>query len=50
VQNLAILYAHQQGLVYNVDNGDTGRWTVCRENSFFLTHGLTFLIVSRPKI
>jgi hypothetical protein len=25
VQNLAILYAHQQGLVYNVDNGDTGR-------------------------
>jgi hypothetical protein len=49
-QNLALTCSHQQGPVHCVNNGDTGRWTVCRENSLFLVHGLKFPIVSQPKI
>jgi hypothetical protein len=30
------IHTHQKGPVQHVDNRDTGRWTVQRENSLFL--------------
>jgi hypothetical protein len=44
-QNLPLIHVHQQDLAHNVDNGDTGEWTICRENSFFLEYSLKFQIV-----
>jgi hypothetical protein len=38
-QKFSLTHAHQQSPVHSVDNGDTGRWTVCRKNSLFLLHG-----------
>jgi hypothetical protein len=46
-QNLALIHAHWQGLAHN---GDTGRCSIHRETSLFLTHDLKFPIVSQPKI
>jgi hypothetical protein len=49
-QNLPLIHVHWQSLAHNVDNGDTGRWTVHRENCLFLSHSLKFPIVSQSKI
>jgi hypothetical protein len=48
-QNLALIYFHQEGLAHGVDNENT-RWAIHRENSFFLTYNLKFLVAPQLRI